>query len=131
VTDINKQALLPCPFCGSKELREGVIDNSDFNYANEYYIKCIECGGRTDECSDKEVITKEWNTRTQPSAWQLINTAPMKEYVIINIAPLNYPVIAAQDENGWMTRTGAFYGVGAASFWMHIPKLPVDVKEGE
>jgi len=59
-----------------------------------------------------------------PDGWQPIESAPKGKYVILNIAPLNYPVIAARDDEGWMTRTGAFYGVDTADAWMPLPAAP-------
>jgi len=46
------------------------------------------------------------------------------KYVVLNIIPLNYPVIAAKDDSGWMTRTGAFYGIDTEDYWMPLPSAP-------
>ncbi len=125
------KAILPCPFCGGEG--EYYQPNEDIAV-----ISCLTCNAESgyydgEDSTTPDDAVKFWNKRTiedssvvvtPTSQWQTMDTAPLNKYVILNISPLNYPVIAANDGNGWMTRTGAFYGVDTATLWMDIPAPP-------
>ena len=48
--------LLPCPFCGSKEVALFGLDS----------IHCCKCGMGQHFCDSREKATRLWNTRTTP-----------------------------------------------------------------
>lgn len=52
--------LLPCPFCGSVDLRSGM---DDFGY---FLVYCNQCGGTMEDGIEEKAITA-WNTRATPA----------------------------------------------------------------
>ena len=57
--------LLPCPFCGGKEI--SMIDRIDvFNGVHTIYrAKCKKCGASTEEYKTQFDATLAWNTRAK------------------------------------------------------------------
>lgn len=71
LTDEEKSALLPCPFCGSTEIE---LCNT---WTASYWMKCQNCGCQMDDPNEsgdpslladhevsKSAVIKVWNTRT-------------------------------------------------------------------
>lgn len=66
MTDNNKDALLPCPFCGASAARVD-IDATDENEPNAggSYIHCTSCDASSPIHFDrKENLISSWNERT-------------------------------------------------------------------
>jgi Lar family restriction alleviation protein len=57
---------LPCPFCGSKDIRTQEISKD-----NDYDIWCVHCSAGFDSCHSLIESVKKWNKRT-PCQGQLI-----------------------------------------------------------
>ncbi len=53
--------LMPCPFCGMPAVSCSVSD--DGFERDVFYIRCTECGARTDDTPDEKSATMEWNRR--------------------------------------------------------------------
>jgi Lar family restriction alleviation protein len=52
--------LLPCPFCGSKDvIIEVSIDTTGI------YVECLDCGNRTAQWLKEETAMKKWNSRNK------------------------------------------------------------------
>lgn len=49
--------LLPCPFCGGKEITVGLKPTG-------YFAICNKCAVRTGQYFDENSVIKRWNTRT-------------------------------------------------------------------
>lgn len=56
----NEEALLPCPFCGSKAYLER--DNAGGQYV--YYVICSTCRCSTPSTPQLRIPTERWNART-------------------------------------------------------------------
>lgn len=56
-----KNGLLPCLFCGSKEIEQGLTEVSEGKFW--YYQYCLDCQARTDDCTTKAEAITAWNTR--------------------------------------------------------------------
>lgn len=54
--------LKPCPFCGSKNIKEGEKNGGLWK---DIYIKCKECGCKIQICSEygKNELLNRWNRR--------------------------------------------------------------------
>lgn len=53
--------LKPCPFCGSSNVKnEWVYAGTDLE---EYWVECMNCGGKGPWDSDQQQAIEEWNTR--------------------------------------------------------------------
>ena len=51
--------LLPCPFCGCKDVQFWEADNE----MNRFQIVCMQCFNGTDICVSEKVTIEKWNTR--------------------------------------------------------------------
>lgn len=55
--------LLPCPFCGSEDVRIGSRGNT---LGVDIYVKC-NCGAKVQICEEygEEELVKRWNSRAE------------------------------------------------------------------
>ena len=53
--------LLPCPFCGSTDLRYDGYWCTDFD---GFYVRCLNCDSAGSPKGTKKAARKAWNTRT-------------------------------------------------------------------
>ena len=62
---MEKTELLPCPFCGCKQMKiiesDGVVRMPEPEYRQ---VICCQCGALSDLCETEEEAIKAWNTRT-------------------------------------------------------------------
>lgn len=54
------QKLKKCPFCGGKARVTGSESLGTVNY---YYVYCMECNARTDDCAGRQSAIEAWNKR--------------------------------------------------------------------
>ena len=67
--------LLPCPFCGSTDLRMEQPDRyTAIHLGDDWWGECQDCLARGGDHKSKHGARDLWNTR--PSLWQPIETAP-------------------------------------------------------
>jgi Lar family restriction alleviation protein len=61
---MEKTELLPCPFCGCKQIKmiesDGVVRLSELIHR----AFCCQCGALSDTCDSESEVIKAWNTRT-------------------------------------------------------------------
>lgn len=58
--------LLPCPFCGSTDLRYDGYWCCDFN---GFYVRCLNCDSSATPKGTKRAARKAWNTHTKRKRW--------------------------------------------------------------
>jgi hypothetical protein len=63
ITNQGREALKPCPFCGSDEVSKS--EGSHADGSPWFYIECHTCAA----CAEPDI----WNTRAQPAAEPLPN----------------------------------------------------------
>lgn len=57
------QTLKPCPFCGSKRIIKGCVDNRLLGWGEAHNLMCRRCGVSTKDFATKEEAIEAWNRR--------------------------------------------------------------------
>lgn len=89
MTDTEKIELLPCPFCGTAEIRihEADIDEKGWvNYESGkdyFYCKCFKCACHYGWGTKEEAI-KSWNTRKNTQELVVLDEAELYETIVSN-----------------------------------------------
>ena len=121
--------LLPCPFCGGKGK---IIKDIELSY---FIVECQKCNSVGAPRLTEHYAAVSWNTR----APRWIPVSERLPEVGIRMGVHETPtairtsdeddeyLIGYFDGDGWETCVG-YFKQGAATHWMPLPALPVEVK---
>jgi hypothetical protein len=126
MTDLERVALKPCPFCWGKS----ELDRKDGVTGNQWFPSCLDddCIGFVNEpfttfATQREAVAA-WNTRATPAgAWRPIETAPKDgtEVITARRKPTGWEIstdcytIHSLHDRGWLIGT---------EFWLPLPAPP-------
>lgn len=118
--DTSTTSLLPCPFCGSKE-----IDPRGWASTDSAGPACDDCGGATGDVGDTlEENIRLWNTRAPQ--WLPIESAP-SQGCILAFSPDDGQFVATRSGNSWCLDTGDVMLIMDPTHWQPLP-APLEVQ---
>ena len=91
MTDPLEAALLPCPFCGSADVK---LRKDDVCYLSPsfHFVLCRSCSAAGGNDDTPDMATERWNRRAllareQAAGWQPIETAPRDGTRVLTYSP--------------------------------------------
>lgn len=122
--------LKPCPFCGSKKIRESVDGTLDFNNCLWY---CEDCGADGPNNNSIDESLNAWNRRASPwvNIKERLPDAHELVFIYVKSTDKMYEAVFHEDRNSFdidyqtYNPTGISYGLSIddVTHWMPIPEI--------